>query len=231
MIKKLACKIVNRQIMSTTLKEEDKVLYIYAYQILINQTINLLATVIIAYLFHEEVGILVFLLSYIPLRVFAGGYHAKTNERCIIISMFFIFALCIILKITPEFLQKVLSIIFLSVSGYIIWKNAPVEAINRPLGIKEKNRYRRKARYIWIFEVLVAVSCGCVAFFTGQYKISGISEISLMISISHVVLSIALIFGKVNFRSYLSHMKSRNKEQTDEEKNHRKEKKKNITPR
>ncbi|MFQ7801627.1 MAG: accessory gene regulator B family protein [Coprobacillus cateniformis] len=43
-------------------------------------------TLILGYIFGNLIQTMIFLLSYIPLRSYAIGYHAKTEQVCFIFS-------------------------------------------------------------------------------------------------------------------------------------------------
>lgn len=80
MLKAISEKIVNWQINNGFLKEEEKKIYIYAYEIFLNQVINLLISGLVAWVFHVPEVVLVFLMCYIPLRSYCGGYHAPFGK-------------------------------------------------------------------------------------------------------------------------------------------------------
>ena len=66
--------------------EEDKEIYLFGiYQglIFLLNVVTALLTGIILDMFLESV---LFLICFIPLRIFAGGYHAKTQFRCYVMS-------------------------------------------------------------------------------------------------------------------------------------------------
>lgn len=86
MIHKIAERIVNEQIAKECLNADERNKYIYAYEVLVNQVINIAIAVILALMLHEPKAVLLFLCIYIPLRKYAGGFHAKNNERCIVYS-------------------------------------------------------------------------------------------------------------------------------------------------
>lgn len=60
--------------------------YLAKIEILLNQTINILLAILIAVVFAAPQPVLLFLISYIPLRSFGGGYHADTNLGCTVVS-------------------------------------------------------------------------------------------------------------------------------------------------
>lgn len=49
--------------------------------------INVITILFLGKIFNETVSSIIFLLAFIPLRTYAGGYHAKTILRCYIITI------------------------------------------------------------------------------------------------------------------------------------------------
>ncbi|WP_367565802.1 accessory gene regulator B family protein [Lacrimispora sp.] len=190
MVKWLSQNIVGWQIQKNVLDSKERVLYQYAYESLLNQVINIFFAVIIAIVMHEPIAVFVFLVSYIPLRSFCGGHHAKTNGRCMIISALLIIAVCIIVKLMEgSSISSILSPVSFVVTGILIIWLAPVSAKNKPLDEKETIRYRKMSRYIWLIEAVI----GMIFWFLK-------SDISLIIAISHIILSIVMVYGELKNR-------------------------------
>ena len=105
--------------------EEDKEIYLFGiYQglIFLLNVVTALLTGIILDMFLESV---LFLICFIPLRIFAGGYHAKTQFRCYVMST----VTTVILLYLIAFLQKNMGVDVIAVyivAACIIWKFAPV---------------------------------------------------------------------------------------------------------
>ncbi|MFT4105968.1 MAG: accessory gene regulator B family protein [Lacrimispora sp.] len=185
MIKWLSRNIVNWQIQRNILDSGQRALYQYGYEVLLNQVVNILAAIIIAILMRAPVTVFLFLVSYIPLRSFCGGYHARTNGGCTLVSILLTIAVCIIVKVAEG--SRIFSILPVGfiISGLLILWLAPVADKNKPLDEKETVRYRKMSRYIWLAEAVI----GMVFWF---FK----PEITLVIVICHVVLSIMLVYGE-----------------------------------
>lgn len=86
MIEKIANRIVSYQINAKLIAEDEKNIYQYGYIVLIEYCINVIAAVLIAVLFHAYWIMIIFSLTYILLRSYAGGYHAKTSFGCFCMS-------------------------------------------------------------------------------------------------------------------------------------------------
>lgn len=186
MIRNLAERIVEWQIKKHFLPDEDRGLYQYAYEVLLNQVINVLIAILIAVLFRAPMPVFLFLASYIPLRSYCGGHHARTNGGCTAVSAVLLCIICVIYRILPSNAGVIMQPVSYIISGLLIIRFAPVENVNKPLAEEERVRYRKISRYIWFGESLVGMSL----FFIK-------SPAGVVIALSHIVLCVMLYWGKV----------------------------------
>ncbi|ANU49071.2 hypothetical protein ADH76_33180 [Enterocloster clostridioformis] len=186
MIRNLAERIVEWQIKKHFLPDEDRGLYQYAYEVLLNQVINVLIAILIAVLFRAPMPVFLFLASYIPLRSYCGGHHARTNGGCTAVSAVLLCIICVIYRILPSNAGVIMQPVSYIISGLLIIRFAPVENVNKPLAEEERVRYRKISRYIWFGESLVGMSL----FFIK-------SPAGVVIALSHTVLCVMLYWGKV----------------------------------
>ncbi len=129
---------------------------------------------------------ILFLLCYMPLRSFCGGYHAKTHFRCYIYSVIMITGILLVAKYFT-FNILVYEILVL-VSLVVIFLLAPVEDRNKVLDSDEKRVFRKRACTIAVLEVLI-YHIFLIIRFTNSYKILSIAIISL---------SMLMIIGWIN---------------------------------
>lgn len=132
---------------------EDKEVYRYGIQQGLNLTLNILTTIIIGVLCGMVYPSLMFLICYMPLRSFCGGYHAKTHLRCYIYSVIMITCILLVAKYTA--FNIVLYEILVLISLIIILLLAPVEDENKKLDNVEKRVFRKRAYIIAFLEVLL----------------------------------------------------------------------------
>lgn len=164
---------------------EDKELYRYGIQQGLNLALNMLTTMIIGCLCGMFYSSVLFLISYMPLRSFCGGYHAKTHFRCYIYSVVMI--TCILLA-AKYFTFSVLVYEILILVGFaVILLLAPVEDQNKMLDSDEKRIFRKKACIIAALEILIYHIC-LIANLVNNYKILAMSICSL---------SILMIIGRI----------------------------------
>lgn len=185
MLARISGKIVNWQIKTGILSNEERAVYQYAYELLLNQAINIFLAVLIALVFAAPIPVVLFLISYIPLRSFCGGYHADTNLGCTIVSALLICCVCWIYQnIRESFWMAYYPFSYL-ISGYVVIRYAPVPAQNKPLDEAETVRYRRKSRILWLLEAVI----GMTLYFLQR-------ELGVVIAMSHLILVCMLIAGK-----------------------------------
>ena len=190
---KVAESIVNWQIQKNVIKAEDRAVYVYAYEILLMRISSLLIAVIVGALTDNLTGVLVFLASYIPLRTYAGGYHARDSIRCMIDSTLLIAAVAVITKL-PLFREVSLGLLVFAAAGLIsclfIFVLAPVADENKPLDDIERKHYALRAKIISAIEVLAAFIC-----FLSEQK--GMGSILML---TQIVMALMLVLGSINKR-------------------------------
>lgn len=184
MTEKLLDGIWKQMQLSKGLEESEKDIYIFGvYQGAI-LLLNICTSLIIGVILNMVLEIIVYLVCFIPLRIFAGGYHAKTQFRCYIMSSF----TTVIILLGIGFLQEkdsVWELICFVISLGIIWRFAPVADANKPLLCDEQVSYQKNVRRILI---LLAGIAG-LSYFMGGQMITAVIEVSVCF------LSVILIMG------------------------------------
>ena len=70
---------------------------------------------------------IIFIITYIPIRIYAGGYHARTQTKCYIFSVFMLILALYIIKLQLMSNILIIGSIFQSISisrlAYKITKN------------------------------------------------------------------------------------------------------------
>lgn len=194
MLGRLSARIVSWQIDRGTLMPEEEAVYRYAYELLLNQAINLILAGLVAYLFRAPVTVLLFLFSYIPLRSYSGGYHADTNLGCTILSTLMLGMVCYSAQIVGNGILDWHPVLYL-VSGIIICSLAPVQDHNKPLDEQEKARYQKRSRTIWGMEVAV----GILLYLWKK-------QLGFIVALSHTIQAGMLILGILKNKRIRKHI-------------------------
>ena len=98
MFEKAVQKLVDGQIEKGSLKEEERNIYRYGYQVLIEFCINIIVTILIAVLFQAFKTVIVFTIAYLLIRGYVGGYHAKTSLGCFCLSAGMVFSVIFVVQ-------------------------------------------------------------------------------------------------------------------------------------
>ena len=177
---------------SNIIKEEDAEIYIYGINQILVSIINVSSALIIGLILGVFFEIAVFMAAYIPLRSFAGGYHAKTPLRCYIFSVIMLIAVSICMKYL--FMADWVYYGALAVAATTILILSPVEDKNKPLEETEHKVYKWRTLFIATAELTIAM----------LLKLVILDDLFIAITYSFVVLSFMLIAGKVKNRFNLS---------------------------
>lgn len=144
------------------IQSEDRELYKFGLEQFMMIALNLITTLVIGLIFHCLIPIIVFMAVYIPLRSFAGGFHAKTPLRCYIYSIIILICAALAVNYMPP--AGIVYYALTVLSFAIIFALAPVGSENKPLDDIEVTVYRKRARIILCIDVAV----GLVLHFIGQ---------------------------------------------------------------
>lgn len=132
---------------------------IYGFEIILSQVFAGCAIIFIGLFTRKQIESVTFLVTFISLRLYCGGYHAETYKKCFLSSIalfILILVLCELTLLTNVFF--VLWSIGELASGVILYK-APVININHPVSEERKKINRRKAVLILLSIDIVIILC------------------------------------------------------------------------
>lgn len=156
MFERVAAVITDKLESSEIIQPSNKEVCAYGLRQIFSTILNAGTMLLIGILMHMTIEAIVFTISYIPLRIYAGGYHASTPQRCWAISAMMLFISLFTVKIIPEdgFWYVSVSSLFACVLIFLL---SPVEDINKPLDEKEHQVYRFRTMIVMLLEILIAV--------------------------------------------------------------------------
>ena len=131
---------------------------------------------------------IIFVLSFMLLRKYAGGYHASTPLGCYLLTTLIITVALSVMKYFE--ISILIYLVLLMVSSVIVYMLTPVEAVNKELDKIEKIIYRKKTILIWIVEVSLAIG----VFILKHY------EISICIFMAVIMVGISLVTGHIEIK-------------------------------
>ena len=177
--------LIQKQIDAGIMKEEDRSVYCYGYALVLEMLVNFIIAAAIGIIINKVVMILVFLLAFIPLRSFAGGYHADKGWKCVLLSN----SVILLAILAVEYISLIIFpwlILVEIILGVIILRTAPVQSIHKPLNSFEVSQYKKIVIILYITQVLIEI---IISLF-------GYRDIASVILITHTIITITLMIGK-----------------------------------
>jgi accessory gene regulator B len=150
-VNKITCILERHHVVNESNQEVIR----YGIWILIFNTLSVLTALIIGVVMNGMIEVITFVILYKPLRVYAGGYHAKSPGVCCVVSALLTIAAVLAMKfvILPVYIIVGIWI----VSAIVILILSPVEDKNKPLDELEIKVYKKRAIIVWAIEVILGL--------------------------------------------------------------------------
>lgn len=182
----LTQKMIEKQI----IKESDQDIYKYGLENSYLILINVLTTIIIGIFAGRLVFTLVFLLSFITLRSFAGGFHLESKFLCYIVSNLILIVPLFGQEFFYQFTTNISRTIMLALVFLVIMSLSPVECRNRKYDSIEKKIFRKLSRIILTIQVVIYALLVCW----------GMHDFAYAIITSLFVIVVLLILGQLDLK-------------------------------
>lgn len=183
-MKQISAKIADLLIENNIIEKNDKNVFIYGIDYMLSSILHIVTTLAIGALFGMFLESVVFLISYMPIRQYAGGFHASTPTRCYFSSI--IITTVVLYIIGLPIWSDIVILFFLAVASLIIFLLAPVEDKNKPLDDKEKIVYKHRTDTVLVALIAVAL----ISFFI-------LKPFCISVVVSEMTLSFMLILGTI----------------------------------
>lgn len=184
MIEKIAEKIARFIYRNTACESEKFDIYKYGIEITVSSIFNIILILLCGFIVSDIFAGIAFLINFILLRSFTGGYHAKTYLMCnglFVLTFLIVYVISAMLNMLNLPFGVLESLVLLNCIPIILF--APVENKRKRLDENKKKRFRIKAIITFIMLSIVALA---LCFFNSKYGtlvIITISAVSVMIVI------------------------------------------------
>jgi len=169
MISGVSKKVADRFVIDGVIKAEDKELYRFGVWFIFSALRDIATAVIIGFLFNSILSMLLFAVAFIPIRSYAGGYHAKTPQKCYLISLFMLVSVMLIPRLIH--FTDVICIVLLAISSAVIFFLSPTETANKPLDEIELKVYRKRTLLLLTAELLISTVMIAIGFINAAVSI------------------------------------------------------------
>lgn len=139
--------------------ENEAEIYEYGYVLLIEKIIIFVVSVVIALLLDAIWEVLALCIAFIPLRVYSGGYHAKSRCTCIVMSGMFVVLGSTGIKLLYQQINVLTYLVIEIACICVISRFAPAATDQKPVTASEARSYKKKAIVIAGAELLFGLLC------------------------------------------------------------------------
>lgn len=134
-------------------KEDDRELYEYSFLIMLEQVSIGVSILIVSLFFKVLFETVLYMVLFIPLRIYAGGYHARSFFWCYVISvgayLTFVVLLCYVA--IPAWIV----IVSVLISAVVIFLLAPMADPNKAMDAQEKIKFQKLVRMLLFAELAI----------------------------------------------------------------------------
>jgi accessory gene regulator B len=189
MFLKTADNIVKWMLSNQIIEENKVVVCKWGINHILDTIFNITTFLIIGFLFKMPIETIVFTLGYIPLRIYAGGYHAKTPFRCWCLSNIILVVSLMIAQNAEKYYITFGALSLIAVVILILLM--PVKDIHKPLDQNDRKKYKKRGCAILAIEICLSVA----------FTLMHCNQISFVLDSVWILLSVMLILGfiKNNF--------------------------------
>lgn len=138
---------------------DERDIYIFGFETLLLNGSLLIVFFLISAVNGNYICFFSYLLFFVPLRIFSGGYHATTSEKCFVQSTIMYCMAIITLTFFSENFSCIELLVVGAVSIFIILFFTPIVNKNNPLSDKQKRRNRIITYLIIFFDLIIFILC------------------------------------------------------------------------
>ncbi len=137
--------------------ENEAEIYEYGYTLMLEKIIIFVICVVIALSLDAAWEVTALCITFIPLRVYSGGYHARSRWGCMMLSGAFVICGVLIVKMVQTFFNVWYYMVIELVCGILLVKRAPVGIEQRKLSDNEQSCYKKIVITIAGIEMLIGL--------------------------------------------------------------------------
>lgn len=145
-------KLLEKKIISDTYLE----VYVYGFELILSFLISSSIIIAIGIITNQIIPTLTFLITFIFIRQFTGGFHANSYIMCKIYTLS-CYAVSIFFSLTFPVNWFAFVILFIIGETMICWL-APIENPHKPLSTKERKKHKKKSLFLFPIWTLMGVA-------------------------------------------------------------------------
>ena len=153
------------------IQEEDIDKCRYGLEVFISSVLEIVSLLFVALFVGNFLETVLLFAAFIPLRIYAGGYHANTKLKCYLISVAVYILFTVIMYILPQELYLTVSVLCTLLSLMMVFTSAPIIHYNKSVNDMEKTYYRKFSVVIVLTETVIILLLS-ISFLNSKIGIS-----------------------------------------------------------
>lgn len=166
--------------------------YVYGAELLFSTALAAFSILLTSFLARRPFSGILFILIFVSLRIFVGGYHASTYRNCFLLTNG-VFLTALAASILLDRLEVPILVLSLMTSVSIIWTLAPIRNPHHPLTKEAYEKNKSVGRVLVCIESIISVVAD---FFINQ---TGVSILPI-VSASIAAVAVMMIISKISER-------------------------------
>ena len=162
MIEKISAHILDFLDNQSGLSDEEKDYYRYGIEITLSSILSLCIVIIIGIAFNSFWDSLLFLLLFVPLRQYTGGFHAESYFFCNLSLAVIFVGLMLICSINSVLTYTYLWLVIATAGFVVVVIFSPVDNKNKPIKAENVKYYKMKASFLAFIYGTVGVWLICM---------------------------------------------------------------------
>lgn len=152
---KIACKIGHKLVERNIVESIYEEVYIYGLELIISFISTVLWIALIGGIANQIISAVIFIIIFVLLRRFTGGYHADTHFKCKLCTLSIYVA--VILLSNLIYANLFAYIILACIGAIIIIRFAPIENPNKAIPVNKRKRLKILSFIMFTFILTVGL--------------------------------------------------------------------------
>lgn len=157
MFLRLAQRITRKLRNKKYIEPEESEIFEYGFFLVISQIVYSTICLLCGIFFCCVIECIIFYISFMVIREYAGGFHASTELRCFLFSTASIISCVAIIKVLNQNNFDTIFMITLFIATWIIVILSPLDTPEKPLTKKERIKFRQKSLIILSILLIICV--------------------------------------------------------------------------
>lgn len=174
--------------------EKDREITIYGIQLILTSLFTIISILAVGILLRKIAITLTFLVSFMSIRSYSGGYHANQYWKCYFISCMTYLTIILLVLFTTFQIRQVATVLIIGITYISILKMSPLNSHKNPK--TEKQMQTRKWKTRFLISLYSAMTLVGITFLPSQ------NELWFTLALTQLTVTISLMITLLQRRYF-----------------------------